>query len=136
MNTKIIRYALISCGLINISSILLFSLFFTNPHLIENQPEVINNFGLVMIMIWGFAYIAAAQKIEGNRQILLAFASEKLAYVVVWAIWWQQNIDQLTTIVQKDFLSAAFQVIYGLNDFIWFIFFVWAYFKLNKKRYY
>ena len=132
MNTNIIRYGMILCGLVNIVAILFFSMFFTNPSISKFQPEVMSNFGLFMIIVWGLVFIAPASKIEFVPNILLAFAFEKLTYTSIWLLWWKDNFATFDFSFQQDILSSGFQVLYGMNDFIWFIFFLWAYLKLRK----
>jgi hypothetical protein len=64
---KIIRNGLIAAGLMNIGGALLFSKFFTNTVINEADPVVMSNFGLLMIIVWGLAYIGASFVQSGIR---------------------------------------------------------------------
>lgn len=133
MNTNIIRYGMILCGMVNIVAILFFSMFFTNPNISKFQPEVMSNFGLFIIIVWGLVFIAPASKIEFVPNLLLAFVFQKLTYTLVWLFWWKDNYAAFDFQFKQDILASAFQVLYGMNDFIWFVFFLWAYLKLRKN---
>ena len=70
-----------------ISGVLLFSRAFTNSAINTADPVVMSNFGLLMIVVWGLAYVGAAF-IDGNIKWLAgAFAVEKLVYLVAWVMW-------------------------------------------------
>jgi hypothetical protein len=45
-------------------SILEFLKFFNNPVIAEYNPDVISNFGLLIIIVWGLAYISVAKKYQ------------------------------------------------------------------------
>ena len=76
----------IAAGLMNIGGVLTFSRAFTNSAINTADPVVMSNFGLLMIVVWGLAYLGAAT-ITGNIKWLAgAFALEKLVYVVVWVM--------------------------------------------------
>ena len=57
---KLIKFGFIMAAGMNIGGVLLFSRFFTNPVINELDPVVMSNFGLLMIVIWGLAYLASA----------------------------------------------------------------------------
>ena len=46
---------------------------------------------------------------------------EKLVYVVVWIMWFSEN--SLAQLYSKDVFAGAFYSIYGLNDFVFMLFF-------------
>jgi len=50
----------IAAGLMNIGGVLLFSHAFTNSAINTADPVVMSNFGLLMIVVWGLAYLGAA----------------------------------------------------------------------------
>jgi hypothetical protein len=53
------------------------------------------------------------------------FAVEKLIYVLVWVRWMSEN--SLTSLYSTDFLAGVFYSIYGLNDFMFLLFFAWLF---------
>jgi hypothetical protein len=44
------------------ATVLIFSKLFTNSTIPEFDPQVMSNFGLLMILIWGLAYMSVAKK--------------------------------------------------------------------------
>lgn len=130
MNTKLIRIGFIAAGLMNIGGVLLFSRVFTNAAINNADPVVMSNFGLVMIAVWGLAYWGAALIKSNIKWLAGAFALEKLVYVVVWVMWLSKN--SLRELYAKDFFAGAFFSIYGINDFVFMLFFVWVF--LQQRR--
>ncbi len=114
----------------NIGGAILFSKGFTNEAINEADPVVMSNFGLIMIVVWGLAY-GGASAIRSNISWLLAvFAIEKLVYGVVWVRWLSAN--SLSSLYEKDSLAGVYYSIYGLNDFVFMLFFLWAF--LSQRR--
>ena len=126
MNRNLIRNGLIAAGLMNILGVLLFSRAFTNPAINSADPVVMSNFGLLMIVVWGLAYLGAATITSSIKWLAAAFALEKLVYVVVWVRWLSEN--NLAQLYSKDFFAGAFFSIYGANDLIFMMFFAWVFF--------
>lgn len=83
MSHKLIRYGLIAAGLMNIGGVLLFSRGLTNTAINNADPIVMSNFGLLMIIVWGLAYLGAATVTSSIKWLSAGFAIEKLVYVVV-----------------------------------------------------
>ena len=126
MKASLIRNGMITAGLMNIGGVLLFSRAFTNSAINEADPVVMSNFGLLMIVIWGLAYIGTATITSSIKWITGVFALEKLVYVAVWLRWLTEN--NLAHLYSKDFFAGAFFSIYGANDFIFMLFFGWVLF--------
>lgn len=128
MNKKLVNYGFITAALMNIGGVLVFSRFFTNEVINNADPVVMSNFGLVMIMVWGLAYLGAARVIaRGNVDIGFlagAFAIEKLVYVVVWIKWLAAN--SLGQLYDADLFAGIFYSIYGINDLLFMLFFAWV----------
>ena len=130
MNKNLVKSGFIAAGLMNIGGVLLFSRAFTNSAINIADPVVMSNFGLLMIAVWGLAYLGAAA-IDANIKLLAgAFALEKLVYVVVWLMWLSAN--SLPQLYAKDAFAGVFFSIYGLNDFVFMVFFAWV-FLASKK---
>ena len=130
MPQNLIKNGFIAAGLMNIGGVLLFSRAFTNTAINTADPVVMSNFGLLMIVVWGLAYLGAAF-IDGNIKWLAgAFALEKLVYVVAWVMWLTNN--SLPQLYAQDAFAGAFFSIYGLNDFVFMLFFAWV-FLASKK---
>lgn len=122
---QLIRNGLIAAGLMNIVGVLLFSRAFTNTAINEADPVVMSNFGLLMIAVWGLAYIGASAVTSSIKWLAVAFAIEKLVYVVIWIRWLSDN--SLLQLYSKDPLAGAFFSIYGANDLIFLLFFTWIF---------
>ena len=145
MNGKFLAYGLIAAALMNISGVLIFTRAFTNTAINNADPVVMSNFGLLMIVVWGLAYLSVVPLVRGAtvlspdrrdlsltsistnyRWIFAAFAIEKLVYVVVWIAWHLDN--SVVSLYAKDVFAGVFFSIYGLNDFIFMLFFAGAFF--------
>jgi hypothetical protein len=128
MNRTLVKYGFITAALMNIGGVLVFSRFFTNEVINNADPVVMSNFGLVMIMVWGLAYLGTAKvaaRVDVNIGLLAgAFAVEKLVYVVVWIKWLAAN--SLGQLYNADLFAGIFYSIYGLNDLLFMLFFVWV----------
>lgn len=132
MNRNLIKSGLIAAGLMNIGGVLVFSRAFTNSAINGADPVVMSNFGLVMIVVWGLAYLGAAAITSSIKWLAAAFAVEKLVYVVMWLTWNSQT--SVTQLYAKDFFAGVFYSIYGLNDFVFMLFFVWVFFRQVRSE--
>ena len=91
-----------------------------------------SNFGLLMIVIWGLAYIGASTIRSNIMWLAGAFAVEKLVYVLAWLNWLLNN--DLSAVYSDDFLAGVFYSIYGLNDFVFMLFFLWLFVSEKAHR--
>lgn len=114
-------------GLFNLT-VLVFSKFFTNPVIPESDPVVMSNFGLLMIVVWGLAYISVAKNYHAVKWLIAVFAIEKFIYGLVWTKWILNH--ELSTVYVKDTMAGIFYSIYGLNDWVFFIFFSYVFLQL------
>lgn len=131
VNKKIVRNGLIAAALMNIGGVLTFSKVFTNQAINNADPVVMSNFGLLMIIIWGLAYLAAASINCRIKWLAAAFALEKLVYVVVWLNWMLEN--SLSSLYSTDLFAGVFYSIYGVNDFIFMVFFAWLFLRSDTS---
>lgn len=116
----------------NIAGALTFSRLFTNTAINAADPVVMSNFGLSMIVVWGLAYLGAAPIGAGVQWLAAAFAIEKLVYVLVWAMWHSEN--SVSALLTKDLFAGVFFTIYGLNDFVFMLFFAWVFYSQSGRR--
>lgn len=131
MNRKLVKNGLIAAALMNIGGVLVFSRAFTNVAINNADPVVMSNFGLLMIVVWGLAYIGAAAIHSNIKWLVSAFALEKLVYVVVWVRWLSEN--SLASLYSTDVFAGVFYSIYGLNDLIFMLFFAWVFFSQHPE---
>jgi hypothetical protein len=125
MNKKLVKNGLVAAGLMNVGGVLVFSRAFTNVAINKADPVVMSNFGLLMIVVWGLAYLGAATINSNIKWLVGAFAVEKLVYVVVWIMWLSKN--NLAALYSTDVFAGAFYSIYGLNDLVFMLFFTWVF---------
>lgn len=130
MNQKTITLGFIAAGLMNIGGVLLFSRAFTNTAINQFDPIVMSNFGLLMITVWGLAYIAAASVTSGLKWLAAVFAVEKLVYVCAWLFWLKSN--SLAVVYEADLFAGVFYSIYGVNDFVFMLFFAGVFLAQSK----
>jgi hypothetical protein len=116
----------------NIAGVLLFSRLFTNTYINDADPVVMSNFGLVMIAVWGLAYMGTAFILANVKWLAAAFAVEKLVYVVVWITWLSNN--NLATLFERDLFAGVFYSIYGVNDFVFMLFFAWVFYSQSRSK--
>lgn len=127
---NIFRIGFLLAGIANIGGILFFSKFFTNTAMVEASPMVMSNFGQLMIIVWGFAYISVMNSYSSVPWLSLLFTVEKLIYVITWVVWFQNN--DLTLIYAKDLFAGMFYTVYGLNDFLSMLFFAWTFWVIRR----
>lgn len=132
MNRTLVRNGLIAAGLMNIGGVLFFSRAFTNTAINSADPVVMSNFGLLMIMVWGLAYLGAAVVVSSIKWLVAVFALEKLVYVIVWFKWLSAN--SLAQLYSQDLFAGIFFSIYGANDLIFMLFFAWVSFQQHRSR--
>lgn len=125
-----ITMGFIIAGLMNMSA-LIFSRFFTNTTINEVDPAVMSNFGLLMIVIWGFAYMSIAKNFHAVKWLVGVFAIEKFIYGYVWANWMINN--DVKEVFKKDTMAGLFYSVYGINDWIFFVFFASTFIHLMQK---
>lgn len=121
MTRDLINKGMIAAGLMNISGVLLFSRGFSNLAINNADPVVMSNFGLLMIVVWGIAYLSAVTIKSNIKWLAGAFALEKLVYVIVWIKWLFAN--SLPELYSRDVFAGVFYSIYGANDFVFMLFF-------------
>lgn len=125
MKNNLVRNGFIAAAAMNIGGVLLFSRGFTNDAITQADPVVMSNFGLLMIAVWGLAYLGAAAAGTGIKWLAGAFAIEKLVYGVVWLLWLSNN--DLVALYARDLFAGIFFSIYGLNDLVFMLFFAWVF---------
>lgn len=119
-------------GLSNIIAVLILSRFFTNEFIQKHDNVVMTNFGLVMIVVWGFAYVSVAKNYAKVKWIVAVFAVEKLIYGIIWVNWRLKN--DVYQIFNEDIMAGIFYAIYGINDLLFCLFFTTVFVQLFKKK--
>lgn len=130
MTDKMTQKGFIFAGLSNILGVALCSEFFTNDVMMAAQPDVMGYFGLISIVLWGFAYIGVSKSYNQVRWLIGVFVIEKLAYVIAWVAFITSR--SLSSIYEQDILAGVFYTIYGANDFIFMLFFGFVFLKRSQ----
>lgn len=131
LQNKTITTGFIIAGLMN-SSVLIFSRFFTNTTIPEFDAQVMSNFGLLMIFIWGLAYISVSKKYKNVKYLIAIFSIEKFIYGSVWINWIRNN--SISDVFEKDVMAGIFYSFYGINDWLFFLFFTYVFIGLIKNK--
>ncbi|MGB7248504.1 MAG: hypothetical protein WBC73_06165 [Phormidesmis sp.] len=131
MNRNLVRNGFIAAALMNIGGVFIFSRAFTNVAINNADPIVMSNFGLLMIVVWGLAYLGAATVASSVKWLAGAFAVEKLVYFVVWVRWILEN--SLAPLYSTDLFAGVFYSIYGINDLVFMSFFAWVFLSYRSQ---
>ena len=131
---KWIQYGYMLAGAVNILGIPVFSKLFTNDYLTQVDPETFSYISLITIMLWGLAYISVARDVEKIPAISAVFAIEKFFYSGVWICWLRNNFSELSGIYRMDRITGFFFSIYGLNDFLFGIFFLYIFILIRRSE--
>ncbi|OWP62297.1 hypothetical protein CDA63_15020 [Hymenobacter amundsenii] len=131
MSNTFIRNGFIAAGLVNILAVLLLSRAFTNAVIPETDPVVMSNFGLLMIVVWGLVFLAVAPSYQHVKWVVGAFVVEKLVYAVVWFRW--ITTHDVAAVYDQDLFAGVFYSVYGLNDFLFFLFFAAVFYQLHRR---
>src|SRR5436190_15674160 len=96
-----------AAGAFNVLGVLVFSRAGTNTYLSELYPEVFSSFGLLCIVLWGAAYVAAGGRRLPAPELSAVFAVEKAVYVGTWVVWLSRHGGTLAAIWDRDPLTAT-----------------------------
>lgn len=132
ITNKMISKGFVLAGLMNITGAGICSRLFTNETIPEFDPTVMSNFGLLMIMIWGLAYISVAEQYDKVKWLVAVFAVEKLIYGIAWIKWLSNH--ELSAVFEEDVMAGVFYSIYGLNDWMFCLFFLFVFVRLSSFR--
>jgi hypothetical protein len=132
MNIKdgLITKGFILSGLMNIFGVLVFSRFFSNTVIPEYDTQAMSNFGLLMIVVWGFVFISVSKTYYEVKWLIGVFAIEKLIYATHWMNWMLNNT--LSEVFAKDKMAGIYYAIYGINDWLFFVFFLIVFIQLIR----
>ncbi|MBK9222856.1 MAG: hypothetical protein IPO16_12165 [Saprospiraceae bacterium] len=131
IKSETISKGFVIAGFMNMT-VFVFSRFFTNSVIPEFDPVVMSNFGLLMIVLWGLAYISVAKNYHHVKWLVGIFAVEKFIYGFIWIKWMLNN--NVSDVFTKDKMAGIFYAIYGVNDWMFFIFFLFVFIRLTKFR--
>lgn len=113
-------------GAVNIVGLLVFNKGFTNQLLTTTYPEIFSTEGMLGIMLWGAAYLAAAPSLRPARErqpyTYGVFCAEKALYTATHVLWCQRQqdgvVNALNGLLAQDPVTALFFAAYGINDLL------------------
>ena len=129
IKNEIVSKGFILAGIMNIAGVLVSSRCFTNDVIPLVDAVVMSNFGLVMIIIWGLAYIAVSKGYSNVQWLVGVFVIEKFVYGFIWTKWILNN--NISDVFEKDKAAGLFYATYGINDWIFFLFFLIVFIQLK-----
>ncbi|AZI32453.1 hypothetical protein [Kaistella carnis] len=132
INNELLTKGFIAAGLMNVFGVITFSRIFTNTVIPEFDSQAMSNFGLLMIVIWGLVFIAVSKNFQHLKWLIAVFTLEKLIYATHWTKWMTTN--NLRDVFEKDKMAGIFYTIYGINDWIFFTFFLFVFIRLTPER--
>ena len=132
LSKEFIKKGLYLSGIMNISGVLIFSRFFTNKVINEADPVTMSNFGLLMIVVWGLVFLAIVPKWENLKWVIGVFFIEKIIYGLTWSKWIMSN--DLSSVYKEDMMAGIYYTIYGLNDWLFCIFYLVVFIYLSKHE--
>ena len=135
ISKEVITKGFILSGIMSLGGALVFSRFFTNDAIPDADPVVMSNFGLLMIVVWGLVFLSISHKYEQLNWLVGVFAIEKFIYGLNWINWISNN--DLSAVFNKDYMAGIFYAIYGVNDWLFFLFFLYVFvnsFKFENAK--
>ncbi len=131
LSSSLITKGFIAAGLANLS-ILINSRFFTNEAFPETDPNVFSYFGILMIVLWGLAYLSVARTYPSVQWLVGVFAVEKLVYGITWTRWITSN--SVAEVFDVDAMAGVFFSIYGIIDWTACVFFTIVFLQLLRSK--
>lgn len=64
------------------------------------------------------------------KWLIAVFVLEKFIYGCVWINWMLTNT--ISEVYEKDIMAGMFYSVYGINDWIFFAFFLFVFIKISK----
>lgn len=126
MNRKRISLIIQAAGIFNIGAVLIFSMLFTNPYPAKYYPAVFSDFGCIVIILWGLAYLSVSSVYMYNRALMMVFALEKMVYAATWIYFLVNMGNMLPEVFNESLMTGIMLSSYGLIDFGFGLFFAWV----------
>ena len=132
MSSQATRRGFQIAGAVNILGMALFSRALTNEYMAELDPGLFTSAGILLICIWGLAYLALANSYAEAPRVSLVFAIEKAFYALAWARWMLAHAGELPEIFARDWMTGMFFSSYGLVDGAFGLFFAWVWWQHRR----
>ena len=127
------RNVIILIGLVNLSLLGFLTPFLNGDLLAAQDPLFFSWSGVVIIALWGLAYIAVAPVWDKVPWLLLVFAAEKMLFDLRWVHWIIHYGERLPALFEQDLMVALFYSGYGVWDGACALVFLWYFMRARQK---
>jgi hypothetical protein len=127
------RNLIIIIGLVNLTLLGFLTPLLNGELLAAQDPLFFSWSGVVIIALWGLAYIAVAPVWDKVPWLLLVFAAEKLLFDLRWVHWIIHNGERLPALIEQDFMVGMFYAGYGIWDGACALIFVWLFLRARQR---
>ncbi|MCC1496183.1 hypothetical protein [Alcanivorax sp. 1008] len=127
------RNVIILIGLVNLTLLGFLTPLLDGDLLAAQDPLFFSWPGVVIIALWGLAYIAVAPVWDKVPWLLLVFALEKLLFDLRWVHWIIHNKEALPALYEQDLMVALFYSGYGIWDGACALVFLWYFMRARQK---
>jgi len=134
---------------VNVFGMLVATRGYTTAHLLEEQqPSVFSFPSVLLVQLWGLAFLATASRFEHNAIMCATFVAEKVRpqwrlpvlvwfrptclcvlsypqvlYTLCWLSYMSREETDLAALWRRDWLTGLFFTVYGINDFFFAVVF-------------
>lgn len=127
------KNVIILIGVVNLTLLGFLTPFMNGELLAAQDPLFFSWSGVLIIALWGLAYIAVAPVWDKVPWLLLVFALEKLLFDLRWVHWIIHNKASLPALYEQDFMVALFYSGYGIWDGACALVFLWYFQRARQK---
>jgi hypothetical protein len=103
-------------GLPNLALLLFLTPVMNGALLAAEDPRLFHQSGVLLIGLWGLAYIFVAPSWRKLWPMMFVFAVEKAVYVWAWIQWMESNQQRVGSLIEQDLFVGLFFAAYGIWD--------------------
>lgn len=112
----------------------LLSLGFTNDAMFSAFPGVITPFVFVLLILWGLAFLTAANRVREMRPLVAVFLLMKVAFTASWFVWLFGPYVPLAELWDQSRLAGLFFFAYGPSDTACAVFLAWVLVRTREPQ--
>ena len=129
-----VQRTILIIGLANLSLLGFLTPVMDGELLAAQDPLFFSWPGVLIIALWGLAYIAAAPHWQALPGLMLVFALEKLLFDLRWVVWITENRQSLPALFDENVAVALFYSGYGIWDGACALFFMFLFLRARQAR--
>ncbi|MDX1604853.1 MAG: hypothetical protein R3202_01600 [Candidatus Competibacterales bacterium] len=88
--------------------------------------------GVLIIALWGLAYMAAAPHWQRLPALMLVFALEKLVFDIRWIVWMGEHRQTLPALFEENVMVALFYSGSGIWEGACALFFLFLFLRARR----